>query len=645
MKRILSRFLLFPLLLFSFSISAQNTPAEIHYSVMDLLALRYYPFTQSADSIVKKVIERNNNRSISDIPIIDQRTSFDAKEEIYGLFGKQNINLLIDKLFSPVDLFDENADLLFSLLPVPLTSKGMEAYNFYFSTERTMRDSPVYEIVFFPKNPDEKGFSGYLYVTADGEYSLVRTFFTSYDPSSDWMQGLLLTQIFETKDGKDLPLRSKTAFSMGSPIGGSFLFNRTFAYTDEPFPADFTDSIDSPGFPTQLLQKTENLIHILLTDHSTIGGKKGKVEWGPISETFSRNEIEGLRLKASGNTTLQLNPHWLFGGALAYGTKDKQFKYRSDVIYSIQPKDRVIWEFPKRLIGFTYTKDLNIPGQDLLTSSRDNIFSFFSHSGTYLMTLQRMAHLYYEHEFTNHFSFKIGGKHLQEQSMGHLHHPNITNSEVNFSLRYAPGEIFLQNRHSRLFLRKGQIELNFSHRMGIKGVFGSDYAYHATDFKVRKKVPLPATIGNVYLQLSAGKMWNRVPFPLLFIPMGNQSYIFDTDNYNLMDFYEFTTDRFIAGNVNFLFNWSPFRLFSESKIRTSLGIRSIYGALSDNNNPDLHPELIPFSEGIHPLGDRPYTEINIGLTNILQLFRVEWVHRLTPGNNKNVFFIVTYINF
>ena len=644
MKTIPMRFWFLPLLWISFTISAQNTPAEIHYSVMDLLALRYYPFTQSADSIVKKVVEKNKNRNLSEVPIVDKKTSFDGMEEIYRLFGNQNTNCLIDEIFSPVDLFDENTDFLFSFVQGPLTQEGLKKYKFYFSTERTMRDLPVYEIVFFPKNSDEKGFAGYLYVAADGTYSLIRTFFTLYHPS-DSMQDVLLTQIFETKDEQDLPLRSKTTFSMGSPIGGSFLLNQTFAYTDQPLPADFTDFIDNPSFSSEILRKNEKLIHILLTDHLTIGGEKGLIEWGPVSETVSYNEIEGLRLKASGNTTLQLNPRWLLGGSLAYGTKDQQFKYRGDVIYSFLPKDRVIWEFPKRQIGFSYAKDLNIPGQDLLNSSRDNIFSSFLQSRNYLMTLQNIAYLYYEQEFTNRFSFKIGGKYRHEQSIGNLHYPNITNSEVNLSLRYAPGEVFLQNRHKRIYFRQGIVELNLNHRIGIKGVFGSKFAYHATDFKAHKKIPLPATIGSVNLQLSIGKMWSRVPFPLLFIPVGNQSYIFDMDNYNLMNFYEFTTDRFIAGNINFLFNWSPFRLFSESSIKTSCGIRSIYGPLSDNNNPALHPKLIHFNERIHPLGNTPYTEINVGLANIFQLLRIEWVHRLTPGNNKGSFFTTAYFNF
>ncbi|MDL2224018.1 hypothetical protein LJB92_01750, partial [Bacteroidales bacterium OttesenSCG-928-M06] len=48
-------------LLFSFlSSSGKSSPVEIKYTVMDLYALRYYPFSIKADSIVEKLINQTN---------------------------------------------------------------------------------------------------------------------------------------------------------------------------------------------------------------------------------------------------------------------------------------------------------------------------------------------------------------------------------------------------------------------------------------------------------------------------------------------------------------------------------------------------------------------------------------------------------
>ena len=97
-----------------------------------------------------------------------------------------------------------------------------------------------------------------------------------------------------------------------------------------------------------------------------------------------------------------------------------------------------------------------------------------------------------------------------------------------------------------------------------------------------------------------------------------------------MNYYEFTTDRFIAGNVKFQFNWSPLNWLSrQSKIKTSVGGKFIYGPLSDKNNPQLHPELFAFNQGIMPLGEEPYAEVNLGFANIFKILRVEYVRRLT----------------
>ena len=212
------------------------------------------------------------------------------------------------------------------------------------------------------------------------------------------------------------------------------------------------------------------------------------------------------------------------------------------------------------------------------------------------------------------------------QPVGVVQHDAITSSEVCLALRYAPGEIFLQNRNNRLQLRRARMEWNLRHRIGLKDVLGSDYQYHITDFSVYKRWRLPNNIGYGDTRLSAGKLWNRVPFPLLFIPAGNQSYAFSTDRYNTMQVYEFVTDRFVAGQADLQFNWSPIRLlFSRNRIQTTLGIKALYGPLSDNNQPELHRELFSFPSEIQALGQTTYMEMHIGLTRIFNLFRVEWV--------------------
>ncbi|MDR0683353.1 MAG: DUF5686 family protein [Dysgonamonadaceae bacterium] len=720
--------LFFSFLFFLFCLSplfSQYSTGEVKYSVIDFYALRYYPFTIKADSIIRKVIDKNDPNSFCSVPAIYKKTAVhltfntefldnqlryftatdnlihkylikpyktwlqyaeplkedgndtaltiglyeeyrkdgallkSANEGIYEFIGIENVGDILDKTFGDIDLFQNKNEAMLLSFKSPLISKNIPKYKYFLSGIKQLNDQPVYEIAFYPENlEDNSALTGYLYVTTDGNYALVKFLFTLNDPYRlNFIKDILFVQTFENKERRSFPLKKEAIFTYGDEITGSLLVKQIVNYAN---PIDSLtnsekqiDNIVKSAAQTRAFRNLQTGLHFLLTDYLTIGGKKGLFEYGPICRSVSYNEMEGLRLRASGNTTLRLSKKFLLGGYVAYGTKDERLKYRGDVIYSFLPKNKEIWEFPKRLLHITYVQDFNIPGDDLLTTDRDHFLYSFSQSSAHNMSFQKVAAIEYEHELQNRLSFKISGKYLYDRPEGRLNSLKaITRSEVNFSLRYAPRELFIPNRKNRIYFRK-DVELNVSHRIGLKGVFGSDYHYQITNFDIYRKFHLPQNTGTVDARLSAGKVWNRVPFPLLFISRGNQSYIFKENDYNLMDYYEFITDNFIAGNVNFQFNWSPFHLFYKSKIKTNFGSRIIYGPLSDNNNPIYHFHLFPSIPDIQMLGNDPYMEMNVGFSNILKILRVEWVHRLTYrktdacGKKKRVgsLFVTTSFTF
>ena len=731
------------------TLQAQESPTEIRYAVMDIQALRFYPFSISADTIIEQFLSKKTNELLKEHYVqydVYRKTAVDlvANEEylndklqtseasnnfiyrniikpyqawfdhtclqsetsrhtalttvlfedyltyytdnftnekgsffhasrrsnLYETIGAQNVVRFLNDVFGDVDLFKSKNDILFQTLQGPLSDNANHSYKYFLSGNR-VENGTLHEIVFYPNDKSDAGFAGYLYITTDGNYSLKKAVFSLNNfHNVNFIQNVLITHTFDEAN-QSVPLKKRNAFIVGDDIKGCALVNATTFYSlsfpqslskdkfknkrspdyqskDEAFwnnhrMEPLTDSekqienVIETANQTRAFKNTENMIYFLMTDYLNIGGKNGLFEWGPITQSISYNKIEGLRLRAGGNTTLNLNKHFLLGGYAAYGLDDKQFKYRGDIIYSFHPKDKSIWEYRNSLLSFTYVKDLNIPGKDLLTSNRDFFFYSFSHASTQNMALQKIGKITFEREMTNQSSFKLGGKYLYENPIGTVQYKEIKNTELNFSFRYTPREKFFQNREKRIYLQRGSIELNFNHRIGLKGIFSSDYNYHATDFNTYKQFNLPNNVGALNLFLSAGKIWNRIPYPLLFIPSGNQSYVFEQEDYNLMNYNEFITDNFVAGNTNILFNWSPVKLFaSKNAIQTSLGARMIYGPLSDNNNPAIHPELFTFNQGITPLGNTPYTEINIGLTNIFKFFRIEYVRRLTYQDNQTM---------
>lgn len=103
-----------------------------------------------------------------------------------------------------------------------------------------------------------------------------------------------------------------------------------------------------------------------------------------------------------------------------------------------------------------------------------------------------------------------------------------------------------------------------------------------------------------------------------------------------MNFYEFATDRFVSGSVNTTFDWSPIRLFNkDNNIKIGIGSKIIYGPLSRANDPTYHSDLFVFNNGITPLGNTPYAEVNIGLSNIFNMLRIDYARRLTYTSTDN----------
>ncbi|MDR1632200.1 MAG: DUF5686 family protein [Dysgonamonadaceae bacterium] len=569
----------------------------------------------------------------------NSRQKTDSTSNIFNYINSDNLSYLINEWTGDIDLSKNKSELLTNSVKSPLAKNAMETYQYYLSGMEEIDGVPAYEIAFFSKERIDNTFEGYLYVSIK-DFSLLKAVFTlNWFTRRKGVDEMLFTHT---------PSKKENLFYLGDDRKAGLLLNRTEILSDRMWdslpPLALTASeqeisalIEEAG-RTRAYRNLQKTGLLLATDKIGIFGDR--LEIGPLSHTIHHNALEGLRLRIGGNTTWKLNRHVSAGGYLAYGFRDKQLKYRGDIRYSYDRNDQ---------FHFTYVHDLNLPGYDLLADERDHFLHSFFHSGTRSMPLQEIGRVNYEKKFLRDFSAELTAKYIYEKPFGKIHYaqfnqlyPSIKNTELGLSLRYAPHEKFVKLRDNRLIFQNADFDLNLNYRMGIKGIFDSRYNYKITSFSIYKKIYFPFHTGHAGIRLSGGKVWDRVPFPILFIPGGNQGYIFQKEDYNLMNYYEFVTDRYLAGKLDFTFNWSPVRIiYSKSKIRTNLELRTLYGPLSDNNNPQIHPELFIFNNGIRALGTDPYTEISIGLDNILKIFRIDYVHRLHYKSRKSIFFAVS----
>ncbi|MDR3219259.1 MAG: DUF5686 family protein [Dysgonamonadaceae bacterium] len=689
-----------------FHANAQPLPGAVKRNAWNMHALRYYPFTQNADSIVKQVIAQNladeskkdylyqktavdfviNEQYLTEqfnfwanispfiyknvinpyqswfsyAPPIEEKPSdldmtlflsekqthlekgedFSQAASLLSPAETENIQTFLTEYLGEINIFEAKSEVLFRQAKNPLGKDAMRTYRYFLSSMVETAGIPSYEIAFFSKNVKEESFEGYLYIS-QADLKLLKAVFTlNYRSGQESGPEVVFTQT---------PERKEIRLYLGDDIKKSLMISRieiqnfqpADAYPPEPLTLSQTrfPELRLTASQTPAFRNTEKMLSFLLTNRIGIVGNK--LELGPVTQMVSYNPTEGIRLRISGNTAQIFGKHWKTGGYLAYGIHDKRLKYRGDIAYSFHPGHK---------LQVTYVTDLNLPGYELLSDKRDDFFSSFYHAGAKNISWKKVGNLYYERFFKNRFSIKGGAKFWSDRPLENLKYSTvnqgtetiinaISSLELGVSFRYAPGERNVRFHDKDLVLRESDLVLEMNHRTGIKGVYGSDYNYQITDASAFKRFDFPSDRGSLGIQFSGGKVWNQLPFPLLFIPAGNQSFIFDAESYNLMRFYEFVTDRYLAGNLGLQFKWSPVNfVLPRNKIRTNLGIKAIYGPLSADNNPDLHQRLFVFNNSVNVLGNRPYIEAHIGLSHIFNFLRVDYVRRLTYGNKGAIFF-------
>lgn len=469
---------------------------------------------------------------------------------------------------------------------------------------------------------------------------------------------------------------------------------RDDSFWDEFRPTKLTKSESKMDIFVENLSKIKGFKYIIFVAKAFIenfvetGTKDcpSKVDIGPINTMISSNYIDGLRLRMSAQTTANLHPHLFLKGYYAYGFKDGKSKYMGEVEYSFNKKEYLPREYPKNSLTFTYQYDNMLPTDKFLGTDKDNVFTSLKFTTVDQYNYERTAKLKYELERETGLKTTITLKHGNYEPCGKLFYRTMENesklqqsvggnalteqeyltspfnihdfstSEISLEMRYAPGETFINTKQRRLPVNLDAPIFILRHTSGFKGVLGADYNYHVSEASLYKRWWL-ASWGNIDTSLKGGIQWSKVPFPLLIMPAANLSYIIQDETFCLINNMEFLNDRYASLDISWnmqgkLFNRIP--LLKKLKWREFIGVKCLWGKLTDKNNPLLpqnanDPELMMFPghydmNGVYHTSSyvmdpkKPYVEISAGIHNIFKLLHVEYVRRLNynelPTANK-----------
>jgi hypothetical protein len=587
----------------------------------------------------------------------------------------ESVSQFTGDLYQNVNIYD-NAILVFGKnFTSPVSDAGLFFYRYYLIDSMVVDGKYCYQIQFKPKRKQSLCFVGNMWINdttfaikrlemnmaGDANINYINTFNVVQDyrnVEGSWFlkKDKLVVDFIIQKNKPGFYGRKTTSYSkfvLNKPIEENF-YSKTDNLIVEAEAKDKNERFWIENRHDQL-SKNEQGIYKMVDTIRTIRAFKtyqeiiqsvtsgyrvmGYFELGPINKLYSRNNIEGSRIRLGGRTSNKFSKRHEFSGYAAYGFKD--FNYKYCIGYR-----GFITKNPRQMVGFNYKNDYEILGQSQNGFSYDNFIAtiFRIRPLTNLTNLQDYS-AYYSYEWFPGFQNKISLVHriytpvagfkynyigsennVQEQ-------PNIITSEIRIFARLAIDEKYLAGEFERISLGTKWPVFSVQYNAGIKGVFASNYKYHKINLNIVDRFRINP-IGYTDYVLDAGKIFGNVPFPLMEIHGGNETYFYDPYAFNMMRFYEFVSDKYASLSVShhfegFFLNKIP--LMRKLKWREVASGKVLVGSVNPKSS-----QILMFPNALNTLNGKPYYEAGIGVENIFKILRFDLLWRLSHLDNPDI---------
>lgn len=556
----------------------------------------------------------------------------------------------------------------------PIADIGRLYYKYYLEDSAYIEGRFCYKLSFKPKRKQERTFYGFLWV-ADTSWAIKKfQLRVSKDVNLNLLKDMVATYEYDQVNDTTWFLTSEDVVIDFNVIEKSYGFfgHRIAVYDsirlDQPVPdpvkklttdthvleeqIDRDDNFWEKNRKAALTEedskiytmvdsvkgvrmyKTLNTMITMLANYYLV---VGPVELGPYYTLISGNVIEGTRLRIGGRTSNSFSTKVMIGGHIAYGFKDERYKYGLYVMYMFDTN-------PRRTSTVSYFHDIRQLGKSENAFLDDNIFtSILRRSPNYKLTLVDQFNAFYEHEwalgFSNTLKFTRQTIYPTEyvpfvyygQEETTLIGSPLTSAEITLSTHFAYREKFLWGKFERKSLGSQYPSLDLDLTYGPKGLLGSEFEYFKFRLKISDKVETNP-LGFLRYRVTLGKIYGTLPYSLLKLHEGNETYAYDPLSFNMMNYYEFVSDEYIS-----LFGEQHFQGFFLNRIplirrlhwREVVSCNILYGRLSEKNKSVMY-----FPEGLSGLST-PYYEAGVGIENIFRVIRIDALWRFSYLDHPN----------
>ena len=599
-----------------------------------------------------------------------------------GITDGTTSSQIIGASFQQYNFYENWMTIISKEFVSPIADVGRLYYEYELVDSSMLEEDFCYRLDFWPKRQQDLAFTGTMYITRDG-YALKRIDATVPKSANiNFIEKMKIQQdLVKTDAGPWLPQKTRVvvdAIQLANFTGGilaKFYVSTKDYIVNEPKPKDFYlnpvsmdedmrnsddkywaearhDSLTSTE--VNVFKMIDTLKNIPMIKYGMNFGKFafngyyriGKFDLGPYSTFYGNNNIEGTRIGFGARTTIDFSDKWTFGGHVGYGFGDDRWKYRAyvDRVFSRQPWSNLTLEHVKEV------EQVWLLNQNL---DPKGLFYGLSRFGTLTQPfLIQKNRVNYQRQLGTGLTANVGFKHEQFQPLYGFQYyttserneigSDYTVSEVSASVRYARDEIFIIDDNSRASLglnRWPAFTLDYIY--GIDDFLNSDFEYHKFKFSFEKRQKI-SFFGISKIKLSSGFIIGDIPYTLLYNPIGNRTPVYVDFAYNLMDFFEFSTDQYVELRYRHSFeglflNGIP--LLQKLKLRELASVDILYGSLSpEKANKTVEPldtNGEPF-QYFTQLDHRPYIELGYGVENIFRLLTIQAFHRITYLDSPDV---------
>lgn len=593
-----------------------------------------------------------------------------------GFSNNQIIIDFIDDLYSDFDIYDNYLRFFDKSFVSPLSTTGINTYNYVLSDSAFIDNKWCYNIIYYPRRKNELTFKGDFWVN-DSTYAIKDiNLQASKSANINWVKEIYIEQEFEVLNDSifllkrdyfmsDFALNKKeesrgvygkrtTLFDnhvFDQPKDEKFYSQEVYSYNEDVYNRDEsfweTNRLenlnqDEKGVYKMLdtlktvkkFKRLYNLGSILASGY--IEFTEINFDYGPIFSTFGFNEVEGLRLRTGGRTYFGPNDLWRLEGFVAYGFRDDKFKYGISGKILLDKKNRLIISGGNRRdveqIGASLTSSTDVLGRSLASSA------VVGTGANDKLTSINLTTLAIELEPVKNLVFRTSGNYRTLSSASPTFSldyfddssPTGIKSEVKqyestFSVSYFPNRKMTGFGVERRVANDGHFASLFAQvSRGDKTIFDSDFDYTKVQFSYIQPMQVGG-FGRLTASVEAGKTFGEVPLGLLSVVPGNQTYFSIYNTFSQLDFYEFVTDTYTSVHLEHNFNGrilSRIPWLRKYNLREIVSIRGVWGDISQENR-DLNASGLTY---LAPT-DKVYYEYSFGIGNIFKVLRIDFNFR------------------